>query len=149
MNASPNDIQHAIDTENEAAIMDSLILCKFLRGVFKDRMASMAHMLNLITGWDVTTVDLETTADRIVTAKKLYNIQQGWTPDEDTLPKRFLTQQLEGGASSGAKLTEDVLKSQIEAYNLARGWTADGYPPDDLLQHLNLTDIASCRRSSF
>ena len=29
-------VHHAIDTEDRAALMDSLILCKFLRGVFDD-----------------------------------------------------------------------------------------------------------------
>src|SRR5690606_6988467 len=33
-------IPHAIRTENEAALMDSLILCKFLRGVFDDKLSA-------------------------------------------------------------------------------------------------------------
>ena len=138
LHADADDIRHAIDTENEAAVMDSLILCKFLRGVFDDRMAAMAEMLALVTGWDVTAGELEQTADRIVTAKKQYNIEQGWTPAEDTLPKRFLTQQLEGGASTGATLTADVLNRQIAAYNLARGWTAEGFLPPERLHELEL-----------
>ena len=46
MQAGPEVIAAAIETENEAAVMDSLILCKFLRGVFDDRLASMAEMLS-------------------------------------------------------------------------------------------------------
>ncbi len=34
--ATLDSVQHAIDTEDRAALMDSLILCKFLRGVFTD-----------------------------------------------------------------------------------------------------------------
>jgi aldehyde:ferredoxin oxidoreductase len=138
LHAAPEDIEHAIRTENEAALMDSLILCKFLRGVFDDRLAAMAQMLHLITGWDIDATELQQTAARIVSAKKQYNIQQGWTPAEDTLPRRFLTQQLAGGTSSGATLTEDVLKRQIAAYNLARGWTAEGFIPADRLRALHL-----------
>ena len=33
---SPEDALLAVETENKAAVMDSLILCKFLRGVFDD-----------------------------------------------------------------------------------------------------------------
>ncbi|MCA9027088.1 MAG: aldehyde ferredoxin oxidoreductase family protein [Planctomycetaceae bacterium] len=127
LHATPDDVQLAIETENEAALMDSLILCKFLRGVFDDRLAAMAEMLHLVTGWDIDTDELQETANRIVTAKKQYNIQQGWTPDEDTLPKRFLTQAIPDGDSAGAILTEETLKRQIMAYNIARGWTPDGY----------------------
>ena len=42
----------AIETEDRAAIMDSLILCKFLRGVFADPLAEWAALLNTVTGWD-------------------------------------------------------------------------------------------------
>ena len=32
--ATLDSVRHAIETEDKAALMDSLILCKFLRGVF-------------------------------------------------------------------------------------------------------------------
>src|SRR5690606_30067534 len=97
-------IPHAIRTENEAALIDSLILCKFLRGVFDDKLAAMAEMLELVTGWKVSADELEQTAERIVTLRKWYNIRAGWTPAEDTLPKRFLSEPLAAGASAGATL---------------------------------------------
>lgn len=120
----------AIETENEAAIMDSLILCKFLRGVFADKFAEMAEMLALVTGWNVTADELRETAQRIVTAKKRYNVRQGWTPAEDTLPARFLSEKLPDGTSRGATLSREKLQELVTAYNLARGWTSDGYPTE-------------------
>ena len=38
-------VRGAIETEDRAAIMDSLILCKFLRGVFDDPMPEWARLL--------------------------------------------------------------------------------------------------------
>jgi aldehyde:ferredoxin oxidoreductase len=105
--------------------MDSLILCKFLRGVFTDFFAESAEMLGLVTGWDVTAQDLRETAARIVTAKKRFNILAGWTPTEDTLPERMLHQPLPDDGR--AQLSRTRLSALIEAYNLARGWTPDGY----------------------
>ena len=70
--------------------MDSLILCKFLRGVFDDFYAEAADMLRAVTGWDVTADELRETARRIVAAKRQVNLLAGWTPAEDTLPERFL-----------------------------------------------------------
>lgn len=127
MNLTASDVRHAIETENEAAIMDSLILCKFLRGALADRMGEMAEMLRCVTGWDVTREELERTAGEIVTAKKRFNISQGWTPEEDTLPERFLSTALESGQSAGARLTRERLEELVRAYNLARGWSAEGY----------------------
>jgi len=134
----------AVQTENEAALLDSLILCKFLRGVFDDKQASMAEMLALVTGWDITPAELEQTARRIITAKKLYNIRQGWTPDEDTLPPRFLNEALSGGASAGAALTEPQLRRMIRAYNAARGWSDEGWIPDSLLAELGIEPAPLC-----
>ena len=125
--AKAADVQLAIDTENEATIMDSLILCKFLRGVFEDRMAAMAEMLNLTTGAQHSGADLVQIANSIVDQKKRYNIQQGWTPAEDTLPARFLDQALGDGASEGAVLTRQKLDDLILAYNRARGWSDEGW----------------------
>ncbi|MEX0701616.1 MAG: aldehyde ferredoxin oxidoreductase family protein [Planctomycetales bacterium] len=131
-------IPHAIRTENEAALMDSLILCKFLRGVFDDKLAAMAEMLGLVTGWEATPEELRETAERIVTARKWYNIRAGWDPAEDTLPKRFLSESLAEGASAGATLDEPRLRALIRAYNLARGWSAEGWVPPERLAALRL-----------
>lgn len=118
----------AIATEDEAAIMDSLILCKFLRGVFPDRLAAMAEMLSLVTGWDATSAELRETARRIVTAKKQFNVQQGWTPAEDRLPDRFHATPLPDGAAAGAVLSRERLQELIRRYNFSRGWSESGYP---------------------
>lgn len=131
---APDDaaIARAVDAEDEAALLDALILCKFLRGVFPDRFAAMAHMLRLATGWDVDAAELRTTARRIITAKKLFNIREGWTPDEDRLPPRVHLEPLPDGPGRGTRLSAERLREMIRQYNLARGWTAEGWLPDEL-----------------
>ena len=57
-NVGVEGVPLAIETEDKAALMDSLILCKFLRGVFADFFAESAEMLQLVTGWDVTADEL-------------------------------------------------------------------------------------------
>jgi len=120
-------IPRVIETENEAALMDSLILCKFLRGVFDDKVAAMADMLHLVTGWDYSSTELRQTAERIITAKKWYNITQGWQPAEDTLPERFLSEPLDAGTQFAATLTRETLSRMIELYNRNRNWTSEGW----------------------
>jgi aldehyde:ferredoxin oxidoreductase len=124
-NVGIDSIPLAIETENKAALMDSLILCKFLRGVFHDFYAEAAEMLRLVTGWNVTADELRQTAARIVTAKKRFNILAGWTPAEDTLPERILSDALPD--DSRAQLSQERLTALVHAYNTARGWTRDGY----------------------
>jgi aldehyde:ferredoxin oxidoreductase len=125
----------AVETEDRAALIDSLILCKFLRGVFDDLYAESAEMLHRTTGWDVSADELRETARRIVNAKKLFNLRAGWTPAEDTLPARFFEQPL---GEDATRLSRESLESAIAAYNVARGWTRDGRLPDDALRDLGL-----------
>ncbi|HUQ71938.1 MAG TPA: aldehyde ferredoxin oxidoreductase family protein [Planctomycetaceae bacterium] len=124
-NVGPEAAVLAVETEDKAALMDSLILCKFLRGVFVDFFAESAEMLRLVTGWDVTPEELRDTARRIVTAKKRFNILAGWTPAEDTLPARMLRTPLPDDVQ--AQLSPERLSALVQAYNQARGWTADGW----------------------
>ena len=89
-NPTLDAVRLAIETEDKAALMDSLIVCKFLRGVFEDFYGEAAAMLRAVTGWDATSDELRETARRIVAAKRQFNLLAGWTPAEDTLPERFL-----------------------------------------------------------
>jgi aldehyde:ferredoxin oxidoreductase len=96
-----------------------------LRGVFNDFFAEAAEMLRLVTGWDVTAAELRQTAARIVTTKKRFNILAGWTPAEDTLPDRLLSNALPEDAR--AQLSRERLEALVTAYNQARGWSAEGW----------------------
>jgi aldehyde:ferredoxin oxidoreductase len=136
---TPEAARLAVETENKAALMDSLILCKFLRGVFTDFYADATEMLRLVTGWDVTAAELQTTAERIVAAKKLFNIRAGWTPAEDALPPRMLDRPLDDDPA--AQLTAEQLAAAIASYNAARGWTLEGYVPPSRLAALALASV--------
>ena len=70
----------AVETEDRAAVMDSMILCKFLRGVFTDPFREWAALLRAVTGWDVDGEELRATARRIVLAKRVFNLREGWVP---------------------------------------------------------------------
>jgi len=119
-NATLDSVSHAIETEDKAALMDSLILCKFLRGVFTDFHAEAAVMLQAVTGWDVTADELRETARRIVATKRQVNLLAGWTPEEDTLPERFLDAPL--STDPGALLTRERLQALVAEYHRQRGW---------------------------
>ena len=127
-NVGPDSAHLAVETEDKAALMDSLILCKFLRGVFVDFFEESAEILRLVTGWDVTATELRETARRIVTSKKRFNILAGWTPEEDWLPQRLLQDAIP--EDSRAQLSPERLTALVKAYNLARGWGEDGWLPE-------------------
>lgn len=131
------NVVHAIETEDRSALLDSLILCKFLRGVFDDLFEESAELLNTVTDWDYTGTELRKVSQRIVTMKRLYNIREGWTSEEDTLPKRFLQEGLNVEAQK-ITLPRERLQQLILSYYRQRGWNDDGSVPKSLVCSLGL-----------
>jgi aldehyde:ferredoxin oxidoreductase len=141
LHGTPAAAALAVATEDRAALIDSLILCKFLRGVFDDLYAESAELLNRVTGWGVTADELRTAAQRIVVAKKLYNQREGWTAAEDTLPQRILSEGLPAGGERVARLPRERLRAMVRAYYAAREWDSEGRVPKELTIRLRLTDL--------
>jgi aldehyde:ferredoxin oxidoreductase len=118
----------AAETEDRAALLDSLILCKFVRAALEDLYADSAELLVAVTGMDFSADDLREVAHRVVTLRKLFNLREGWQPADDTLPERFLSEAISSGPVAGARLPRERLEEMIRSYNLARGWGEDGIP---------------------
>ena len=125
--------------------MDSLILCKFLRGVFAEPWDEWPGLLAPVTGWNVDADELRRTARRIVVAKRLFNLREGWTRDEDRLPERFLTEPLELDSGRAATLTEERLTTMIDAYYDGRGLTEQGVPEPETNTELGLDLFVQAR----
>ncbi len=128
----------AMEAEDRAALIDSLILCKFLRGVFADLYGETAALLRAVTGWRVTAEELRRTAARVVALRRAFNEREGWTPAEDTLPDRFFDVPLGEGASAGAVLSRSGLQAMKEAYHAMRGYHRDGWLPAAVRRDLAL-----------
>jgi aldehyde:ferredoxin oxidoreductase len=124
----PAHVAAAIGTEDRAAVMDSMILCKFLRGVFTEPFEEWAELLRPVTGWDVTADELRATARRIVLAKRVFNRREGATAADDVLPRRMLDTPLELGSGRTATLTAERLQTMVAGYYAGRGLDAQGRP---------------------
>ena len=128
----------AIGTEDRAAVMDSMILCKFLRGVFTDPLAEWASLLRPVTGWDVDAEELAATAQRIVLAKRVFNIREGATAADDRLPARMLDTPVSLGSGRVAALSAEGLQAMVDRYYRVRGLDAQGRPDPADMQGLLL-----------
>jgi aldehyde:ferredoxin oxidoreductase len=111
----------AIETEDRAAAMDSLIFCKFLRGVFDEPWDEWAALLESVTGWDIDGDELHDTARGIVVAKHAFNRREGWTRAEDTLPARLLDVPLTLPSGREAALSRERMDAMVDAYYQTRG----------------------------
>ena len=125
-------------SEDFAAVLDSLIVCKFLRKCFADFYGEAADILAAVTGWDYTAAELRQAGERIHTLKKLFNIRERWQTDDDWLPPRLLNEPLQSGVAAGAGLTPDELREMIRGYYRVRQWDDHGFVPASKLEQLGI-----------
>jgi aldehyde:ferredoxin oxidoreductase len=129
-------------SEDFAAVLDSLIVCKFLRKCFSDFYGEGAELLSKVTGWDCSSDELKLIGERIHTMKKLFNMREGWRNTDDWLPQRLLSETLPTGVAQGVGLTTDELNEMIQGYYQARGWDTEGFVPEKKLKELGLTTVS-------
>ena len=132
-----------MEGEDFSTVLDSLIWCKFLRKAFDDLYAESASIYEHVTGWSMTPDELKRAGERINNLKKLFNIREGWKPEDDSLPPRVLEEKLPTGVVEGIGLPRGELDLMIRGYYRARGWTEDGFIPEARLQELDLLDIVA------
>ena len=121
-------------SEDFAAALDSLIVCKFLRKCFTDFYREGADLLSKVTGWNYSSAELERAGERIHNLKKLFNMREGWRCEDDWLPERVLSETLPTGVARGVGLSADELREMIQQYYRARGWDDQGSIPEEKLR---------------
>ena len=138
----------AKSTEEYAAVYDTLPLCKFIRRCFTgkaDRAGAwpaIAKLINATTGWDFGYDDVDLIGTRACTIKKAFNIREGWTRADDTLPYRWQHDPMTEGPSAGHVVTEEELVYLKDLYYKAKGWTEEGFIPKQVLIDLGMDDVA-------
>ncbi len=128
-------------SEDFAAVLDSLIVCKFLRKCFSDFYREGAELLSKVTGWDCSSDELKRIGERIHNMKKLFNMREGWRAEDDWLPERLLKETLPTGIAQGVGLSARDLREMIASYYQARGWNEDGVVPEKKLAELSLSGV--------
>ncbi len=119
------------------AVIDSLIVCKF--SSFAIWTEEYAEMLSAVTGWDVSTKEIETIGERIYNAERAFNVLSfGDGREYDTLPKRLLEEPMPEGAAKGHVVR---LGEMLDKYYKVRGWV-DGRPTRAKLEKLGLSWVA-------
>ncbi len=121
--------------QNSAAAIDSLGVCKFVNIAVAEEY--LARALTSLTGIDYPTGALIRAGERIYNLERLYNIREGFTRADDTLPPRLLEEPATG--ASAGEVTH--LAPMLDEYYRARGWDAEGVPTPAKLEALGLTNL--------
>jgi aldehyde:ferredoxin oxidoreductase len=102
-------------------------------------MAEIAQLLSCVTGKSWTAESLLEAGDRIWNLERLFNIREGFSRKDDTLPPRLLDEPMPEGPARGQVVELDRL---LDDYYRLRQWDPSGNPTLNLLTKLELTKEA-------
>ncbi|NLE44940.1 MAG: aldehyde ferredoxin oxidoreductase family protein [Chloroflexi bacterium] len=107
-----------LDFEDRHTIFDTLILCRFYRDLIG--WDDLSTVISGLTGLDLDKSGLRALSGRVADTIRAFNLREGMTAADDTLPPRLLREPL---ASSGETLTEAELELMLDEYYDRRGWS--------------------------
>ena len=113
-----------IDYEDRLTIFDTMILCRFFRDIIPWN--SLETIVEGTTGLKLGTSDLRRIASNISNIVREFNVREGITRNDDTLPERFFNEKL--GKEKKIIKREDFNRLLDDYYRL-RGWGLEGLPP--------------------
>jgi aldehyde:ferredoxin oxidoreductase len=122
--------------QNSSAAIDSLAVCKFVNMAVADEF--LARALTAATGITYSTADLLRAGERIWNLERLYNLREGFSRRDDTLPRRLLEEPVKDGPNKG---WVSHLPEMLDEYYRWRGWDDDGVPMPTKLAELGLLEM--------
>jgi aldehyde:ferredoxin oxidoreductase len=79
--------------------------------------------------------------ERVASLGRIFNLRNGFTPQDDVMPQRFFTPQA-SGPLQGVVLDQETFRKAIEAYYEMMDWP-DGQPSPVRLGELGISWAAS------
>jgi len=112
-----------LDFEDRLTLFDTLILCRFFRDLIQ--WDELSTLIQGTTGMKLNQRDLKRIASHVTDATRLFNLREGLTREDDSLPEPFFARKLSKG---GHGITRETLSQMVKDYYRLRGWDENGVP---------------------
>jgi aldehyde:ferredoxin oxidoreductase len=122
--------------EDVRVLSDALGICRFMTRTTFLFPEQLAKLIPVVTEFEFSPQELAKIGERINNLERLFNVREGFSRKDDTLPQRFISEPLTEGPSKGSIVDLDPM---IEEYYKARGWhVKNGRPKIEKLKDLGL-----------
>ncbi len=126
------------DVQDERAAAFSVLLCDFLPFHTED----MLQAISASTGIELSEKDYLKAGERIWNLIRLFNLREGFSRKEDTLPPRMFEDPLElpDGFFDRKEVVipRDEFEKALDDYYALRGWDKNGVPSEEKIKELGL-----------
>jgi len=114
----------------------TLVQCDFTR--FGTSPKYFYTALSLVTGWEIDFNEFMKIGERVWNIIRMFNVREGVTRKDDTVPRRFMEEPLPSGPVKGHRLTLEDFNKMLDEYYKLRGWDEEGKPTKEKLRELGL-----------
>jgi aldehyde:ferredoxin oxidoreductase len=129
------------------AVLDSAEWCKFTTmaafSTLDCEIDLFAKLLTTATGFYIDEKEFYKIGERIYNIERLFNLREGLSKEDDSLPNRFLNEPLQEGPAKGHVV--NIEQMLLEYYRI-RGWDEMGIPSERKLEELSLEPLRSAAK---
>lgn len=134
LSENPEDTKVVKEFEDAFGLFDAIGGCKFMGMVLTSE--DWATLIQKLLGYEFTKQDFAKMGERLYNLARVYNVREGVTRADDTLPPRMLEEPMPDGPAKGETVNLDPL---LDAYYEYRGWDKEtGKPTKEKLKELGL-----------
>jgi len=116
---------------DENSILHSLLVCDFHSKFIPLSLDDYSQYFQAVTGESLSENDFIVIAGRIESLIRMFNLREGLTRKDDTLPQRTLFEPLPDGPAKGQYIGEENLNRMLDEYYELRGWDSSGVPTEE------------------
>jgi aldehyde:ferredoxin oxidoreductase len=120
------------------AFFFSVALCDMVIGAVGQERC--VDLVNAATGWKMEAEEVPLIGERIWNMVRLFNVREGYSRKEDTLPERVFQDPLTSGVAVGKTINRQDFEKMLDDYYKIRGWDKNGVPTREKCRELDLED---------
>ena len=134
-------IESMVFERDSKHLTDSMVICHFTWHFPLSREDKIA-LVNGATGLKLDSDAISKFGQRVDTLTRLFNIREGFSRADDSLPPKFwIAQTLGSGKGRKAFVDEDDFEKSLDLYYKLRGWNKEGVPTQQTIDELGLTQV--------
>jgi len=125
------------------AVTDSIGVCKFQTvfcALHAPKWEEFSRLIRLATGMELSKAQLMQIGERICTLERTFNLREGFTRKDDTLPERYFKEPTPMGLpiAKGRKIDRERFEKMLDEYYELHNWDKNGVPKKETLEKLGL-----------